>query len=98
MEASKKTNIAPNTIGTHSGTFHCDEVLATFLLKELEEYKSSPILRTRDLKLLEQCEIVVDVGGVYNHSAKRYDHHQITFNETFSTLRPEYGSNFGNIR
>lgn len=26
-------------IGTHNGTFHCDEVLACFFLRQLPEYK-----------------------------------------------------------
>jgi len=28
-------------IGTHNGTFHCDEVLACYLLKRLPQYKVS---------------------------------------------------------
>ena len=29
------------------------------------------------LQVLATCSIVVDVGGVYDHEAKRYDHHQV---------------------
>ncbi|KAK6053798.1 hypothetical protein COOONC_08698 [Cooperia oncophora] len=43
--------------------------------------------RTRDPSTLETCDIVVDVGGVYDHSKKRYDHHQREFDETMQTLR-----------
>ena len=32
-------------IGTHNGHFHCDEVLAVFMLKQLPKYKESPIIR-----------------------------------------------------
>ena len=32
-------------IGTHSGTFHCDDVLACFMLKLLPEYKDAEIIR-----------------------------------------------------
>ena len=28
-------------IGTHNGTFHCDEVMACYLLKLLPEYKGT---------------------------------------------------------
>lgn len=28
-------------IGTHNGTFHCDEVLACFFLRQIPEYKAS---------------------------------------------------------
>uniref|UniRef100_A0A1I7XNZ8 Copine domain-containing protein n=1 Tax=Heterorhabditis bacteriophora TaxID=37862 RepID=A0A1I7XNZ8_HETBA len=32
--------------------------------------------RTRESSVLNNCEIVVDVGGVYDHLKGRYDHHQ----------------------
>lgn len=76
-------------IGTHNGSFHCDEVLACFMLKQLDRYKEAEIVRTRDQKLLQQCDVVVDVGGVYNPENHRYDHHQRTFKETMNSLRPE---------
>jgi uncharacterized UPF0160 family protein len=73
-------------IGTHSGTFHCDEVLACFMLKQLAEYKDAEIIRTRDENELAQCDIVVDVGGVYDPVTHRYDHHQRNFTETMNSL------------
>ncbi|MCJ8749141.1 hypothetical protein PDJAM_G00172810, partial [Pangasius djambal] len=66
-------------IGTHNGTFHCDEVLACYLLRQLPEYKDAEIIRTRDPVELARCDIVVDVGGVYDHKQHRYDHHQRYF-------------------
>ncbi|KAJ2238945.1 hypothetical protein GGH97_005218, partial [Coemansia sp. RSA 475] len=74
----------PKLIGTHSGTFHCDEALACFMLRQLTEYSDAKIVRSRDPAVLETCDIVVDVGGVYDHEAKRYDHHQRGFDEQFS--------------
>ncbi|CAD2108710.1 hypothetical protein YYG_01410 [Plasmodium vinckei petteri] len=68
-------------IGTHSGRFHTDEILASVMLKFLPEYKDAKIIRTRDQALLDKCDIVVDVGGIYDHEKKRYDHHQREFNE-----------------
>lgn len=94
----KKMKIGPNTIGTHSGTFHCDEILAVFMLRNHPKFKNHGLLRSRDQKLLDQCDIVVDVGAVYDPSKKRYDHHQVTFQETFSSIRPEFGDKFGKIR
>ncbi|KAG1680703.1 UPF0160 protein MYG1, mitochondrial [Nymphon striatum] len=76
-------------IGTHNGNFHCDEILACFMLQNLPKYKDSKIIRTRDLKLLDSCNIVVDVGGVYDHQKNRYDHHQRSFSETFNSLNPK---------
>jgi len=74
-------------IGTHNGKFHCDEVFACYMLKKLPDFKDHTILRTRDPELLKDCEIVVDVGGVYNHDERRYDHHQRTFVETMRTVK-----------
>ena len=73
----------PVVIGTHHGTFHCDEALAVGLLKSLPEYEGAAVLRTRNLSELEQCHIVVDVGAVYDAEKKRFDHHQRGFFETF---------------
>ena len=73
-------------IGTHDGSFHCDEVLACVFLKMLPEYRDAEIVRTRDLEILSQCDIVVDVGGVFDHEAKRYDHHQATFRLTMGQI------------
>jgi len=86
--AEKKLHCA-SKIGTHNGSFHCDEVLACFLLKQLKEYKDAEIVRTRDPSLLDTCDIVVDVGGIYDPSKNRYDHHQRSFSETMNSLRPE---------
>ena len=60
------------TIGTHSGTFHCDEALACAMLKCLPEFSGSgiPVIRTRDSTALDECSIVVDVGGVYEHEKR----------------------------
>ena len=64
------------TIGTHNGAFHCDEVLACSMLKMLPEYNDAEIIRTRAENILKTCDIVVDVGGKYEPSSHRYDHHQ----------------------
>ena len=53
------------------------------MLRLLPTYRSSQLIRTRDPALLQTCHIVVDVGGEYDASANRYDHHQRTFNTTF---------------
>ena len=42
-----------------------DEALGCYLLKQLEEFKTAQIVRSRDPKILEECDIVLDVGGVY---------------------------------
>uniref|UniRef100_A0A0N4ZS60 UPF0160 protein MYG1, mitochondrial n=1 Tax=Parastrongyloides trichosuri TaxID=131310 RepID=A0A0N4ZS60_PARTI len=74
------------TIGTHNGKFHTDDALACFFLKTIPEFKNAKIIRTRNNAVLEKTDIVVDVGGVYDHENKKYDHHQNSFNETMSSL------------
>uniref|UniRef100_A0A0N5AA10 UPF0160 protein MYG1, mitochondrial n=1 Tax=Syphacia muris TaxID=451379 RepID=A0A0N5AA10_9BILA len=73
-------------IGTHNGEFHCDEALACFFLKSLPEFRNHEILRTRDSEVLDKCDIVVDVGSVYDHDKLRYDHHQRDFVMTMKAL------------
>ncbi|CAK8694986.1 unnamed protein product [Clavelina lepadiformis] len=82
-------NGTPLQIGTHNGAFHCDEVLACFMLKNLPKYKDAKIVRTRDQAKLDLCDIVVDVGGVFDVQKNRFDHHQRSFNESFHSLHPD---------
>ena len=65
------TMVKPVKIGTHDGAFHCDEVFACVMLRMLPEFSSAPIVRTRKPELLAECDVVVDVGAVYDHAAKR---------------------------
>ncbi|XP_015471401.1 UPF0160 protein MYG1, mitochondrial isoform X1 [Parus major] len=76
-------------IGTHDGTFHCDEALACFLLRLLPRYRDAEIVRTRDPQRLAACDVVVDVGGEYDPGRHRYDHHQRSFTESMRSLRPD---------
>ena len=55
---------APKIIGTHSEVFHCDEVLATTMLLYTKEFENSAIIRTRNQEVLDQLDIVCDVGAV----------------------------------
>ncbi|XP_052210857.1 uncharacterized protein LOC127813759 [Diospyros lotus] len=73
----------PKLVGTHNGSFHCDEALACFMLRLTAAFSAAQIIRTRDPKVLETLDAVVDVGGVYDPSRDRYDHHQKGFNEAF---------------
>ena len=53
-------------IGTHSGTFHCDEALGCFLLQQTLKFRDSDIIRTRDPSVLQELDVVIDVGGEYD--------------------------------
>lgn len=41
------------------------------------------VKRSRDPSILETCDIVVDVGAVYDESKQLFDHHQRGFTEVF---------------
>ncbi|KAH6655589.1 putative UPF0160 protein C27H6.8 [Truncatella angustata] len=81
--ASKRLKTGSVSIGTHNGHFHADEALAVYMLRLLPTYADSSLVRTRDPALLQECHTVVDVGGEYDSSVNRYDHHQRTFTTTF---------------
>lgn len=63
------------TVGTHSGTFHADDVLAFALVRRFVD-ADAQVVRTRDREVLDTCDIVVDVGGEFQPDALRFDHHQ----------------------
>lgn len=79
-------------IGTHDGSFHCDEALAIAMLKILPEYHLSPIVRTRKPEFLQQCHLVVDVGAEYIPEKHRYDHHQREFTGTLEGWKTRLSS------
>lgn len=66
------------TIVTHNGTFHSDDLFAVAALMLFLEGKSVAIniVRTRDPEEISKGDFVVDVGGVYDESAEKFDHHQ----------------------
>lgn len=65
----------PLTVGTHSGTFHADDVLAFSLIRTFID-ADARVVRTRDAEQLASCDIVVDVGGEFDPARRRFDHHQ----------------------
>ncbi|KAI5078618.1 hypothetical protein GOP47_0006289 [Adiantum capillus-veneris] len=73
----------PLSIGTHNGTFHCDEALGCFLLRLTPRFRDAHIVRTRDPQVLGTLDAVLDVGGIYEHESYRYDHHQKGFEVSF---------------
>lgn len=77
-------------IGTHNGSFHCDEALACAMLKTLSKFESAEIVRSRDPKVLAECDIVVDVGAEYVPEENKLDHHQREFQLNLSDIRAEF--------
>jgi uncharacterized UPF0160 family protein len=64
-------------IVTHSGKFHADDAWAVAVLNVL--YPDAEIIRTRDQAVIDTADFAVDVGGVYDPQAGRFDHHQKGF-------------------
>lgn len=74
----------PDLYVTHSGTFHCDEVMATVVLKYAKLISPSGlVVRTRDEQIIKKGKIVYDVGGAFDVEGRRFDHHMKDFAETF---------------
>jgi uncharacterized UPF0160 family protein len=70
---------------THNGRFHYDDLLSTAILLRL--YPNATVSRSREKAVIDGGDIVYDVGGVFDPERGRFDHHQPSFNETFS---PKY--------
>ena len=64
------------TIVTHDGPFHADDVFAVAALAMTREFRGVPVIRTRDKTEIANATIVVDVGFTYDPMHCRFDHHQ----------------------
>ncbi len=62
-------------IVVHDGRFHSDDIFACAVLHLVHD-GNIKITRTRDKDAISRADYVLDVGGVYDHSQKMYDHHQ----------------------
>jgi len=52
-----------DTIGTHDGSFHCDEALGCYLLQNTQQFSNCRIVRTRDADALAEARRrLVDAG------------------------------------
>jgi uncharacterized UPF0160 family protein len=69
---------------THSGKFHADDVLSWGLLQQFYPY-SMAITRTRKQAIIDKADIVFDVGGLYDPSLGRFDHHQNEYQGEYSS-------------
>ncbi|KAF4751136.1 hypothetical protein FOZ62_020332, partial [Perkinsus olseni] len=66
MASATLPSIRPVTIATHSGKFHCDEVLGTVMLdKILGGPNNYNLVRTRNPEVISKADIVIDVGAEF---------------------------------
>lgn len=75
----------PRSFGTHDGSFHADEVTAAALLIITDKIDRDKIHRSRDALVLDRCQYVADVGGIYDPKIKRFDHHQSDYRGNLSS-------------
>lgn len=71
MESEKKIRII-----THNGNFHVDDLFATAALQILHGAEHTEVLRSRDPEIWKSGDYILDVGGIYDTTIGRYDHHQ----------------------
>ncbi|MCB1068068.1 MAG: MYG1 family protein [Simkania sp.] len=77
--------IQERSFGTHNGSFHADEVTACALLILFDHIDLDKVIRTRDLHALRTCDYVCDVGGMYEPTIRRFDHHQLDYHGPLSS-------------
>jgi uncharacterized UPF0160 family protein len=74
---NNEIEITANTVVTHGGAFHADDIFACAMLKAW--HAGEEIVRTRDKSLIEKAKeagaYIVDVGGEFEPSRRRFDHH-----------------------
>jgi uncharacterized UPF0160 family protein len=63
-------------VATHDGSFHSDDVFAIAALQLLLGENEVEVVRVPKDSPSIEADYVVDVGGVYDHERRRYDHHQ----------------------
>lgn len=61
---------------THNGSFHADDLFSTAALSILNDGHIK-IIRTREESWFQKGDYVYDVGGIYDPSVNRFDHHQM---------------------
>ena len=69
-------------VGMHDKVIHSDELVAAALISLVDDIE---VVRSRDSIVLGECDILVDVGEVYDPERGMYDHHQ------FDLLDSNYG-------
>lgn len=74
----------PLHIATHDGSFHADDVTAYALIRAYVDPEAT-VTRTRDEARLAMADIVVDVGGIFDPSRGRFDHHQVSYEGPLSS-------------
>ena len=84
-DATDEPTTEPLKVGTHSGSFHADEVFALATLRMARG--PLEIVRTRTPEKLAACALRVDVGRHYDPATGDFDHHQGDVGERENGIR-----------
>lgn len=81
-------------LGVHGGKFHLDDAMSCYLMSSLYGARCGNKVRvhrssTSDGTDLDDCDIIMDVGMIYDHSKRRYDHHQRDYMEVYDEKMTE---------
>ena len=82
MRGTRVNNRANNlVIGTHDGVFHSDEIIAIalWLWQNNIDINSVNIVRSRDKRDIESCDILIDVGNELKGNISLYTFSSLTF-------------------
>ena len=73
-------------IGTHDGFHHLDELMGImFYAWSQKKGLVFKVIRSRDPEVLKQCNVLIDVGGIYDIEAEKFDHHQESYDGDLSS-------------
>jgi uncharacterized UPF0160 family protein len=86
FDSYRKQNQDKKIVCTHSGVFHADEVLATVMTKYIKEFENSWIIRTRNYDIHKETDLICDVGGIFDPTTNRFDHHMKEFTHNFDDI------------
>lgn len=71
-------------VATHHGSFHADDVLSWALIKVFLDPEAT-VVRSRDPQVWADADLVFDVGAIFDPAARRFDHHQSSYEGPLSS-------------
>lgn len=80
---TKKDNFDKKIVAVHSGAFHADDVLSCSMSKYITGFRNLWIVRSRNISILNEADMVCDVGGIFDPEKNRFDHHMKEFTHVF---------------
>lgn len=63
------SELSVKKVGTHNGSFHCDEALGCFMIRLVDKFSGADIVRTRDPKVTKNIplfHLFLSISGLGN--------------------------------